>query len=234
MTQTRPDAQSQDRPQNRRLYGRASGHKLTERQQTLVDTRLPALQWPDEGDLDPKALLPGFETYVLEVGFGGAEHLIGQAQRAPKTGFFGIEPFLNGVAKALVGIDDHDLNNVRVKRSDARDEMIRMPDGAFEKIYLLFPDPWPKKRHAKRRFVQPDTAAEFARLLKPGGRLRVATDVRAYADHALPILMNTDGLTWTGEQASDWRENPSDHIVTRYQSKHLGDIEPVFFDFVKG
>jgi tRNA (guanine-N7-)-methyltransferase len=219
---------------NRRLYGRAKGHKLTDRQQALVDARLPELSWPDEGALDPKALLPGFDAYVLEIGFGAAEHLIGQARRAPTTGFFGIEPFLNGVAKALVGIDDHQLGNVRVKRSDARDEMTRMPDGAFDQVYLLFPDPWPKKRHAKRRFVQPDTAAEFARLLKPGGRLRVATDVRAYADHALPILIGTPGLSWTGEQASDWRENPADHIVTRYQTKHLGDIDPVFFDFVKG
>ncbi|WP_440958397.1 tRNA (guanosine(46)-N7)-methyltransferase TrmB [Oceanicaulis sp. LC35] len=224
---------TETRPQPKRLYGRASGHKLTDRQRALVDAQLPALSWADEGPLDPQALLPGFDAYVLEVGFGGAEHLIGQADRARRTGFLGIEPFLNGVAKALVGIEDHQLENVRVKRSDARDEMVRMPDGAFEQIYLLFPDPWPKKRHAKRRFVQPDTAAEFARLLKSGGRLRVATDVRAYADHALPILMDTGGLSWTGEQASDWTQNPADHIVTRYQSKHLGDIDPVFFDFVK-
>jgi len=222
------------RPQNRRLYGRASGHKLTDRQQKLVDERLPALSWADDGPLDPKALVPGCDAYVLEVGFGGAEHLVGQADRARHTGFLGIEPFLNGVAKALAGIEDHQLENVRVKRSDARDEIGRMPDGAFDQIYLLFPDPWPKKRHAKRRFVQPDTAAEFARLLKPGGRLRVATDVRAYADHALPILMATEELNWTGELASDWRDNPADHIITRYQSKHLGDIDPVFFDFLKG
>lgn len=233
MSEVSLDPEFSDRPQNRRLYGRASGHKLTERQQVLVDARLPTLSWSDEGPLNPQALLPGHEAYVLEIGFGASEHLIGQAQRALQTGFFGIEPFLNGVAKALVGIDDHDLTNVRVKRSDARDEMNRMPDAAFSQIYLLFPDPWPKKRHAKRRFVQPETAAEFARLLKPGGRLRVATDVRAYADHALPILIDTPGLNWTGEHASDWRENPADHIVTRYQTKHLGDIEPVFFDFVR-
>jgi len=222
-----------DRPQNRRLYGRASGHKLTERQQALVTHRLPQLSWADEGALTPSDLLPGRDRYVLEIGFGAAEHLVGQARRASQTGFLGIEPFLNGVAKALVGIDEHALDNVRVKRSDARDEMARMPDAAFDQIFLLFPDPWPKKRHAKRRFVQPETAQEFARLLKPGGRLRLATDVRAYADHALPILIQTPGLTWTGQQASDWRDNPADHIVTRYQSKHLGDIDPVFFDFVK-
>ena len=121
-----------------------------------------------------------------------------------------------------------------MKRADARDEIGRMPEASFDQIYLLFPDPWPKRRHAKRRFVQPETASEFARLLKPGGRLRMATDVGVYADHALPILLETPGLIWTARSASDWRENPADHIVTRYQSKHLGDIDPVFFDFVKG
>lgn len=217
----------------RRLYGRAQGHKLTRRQQTLVGTLGEALSWPDEGEIDPAALQPGFEAHVLEIGFGAAEHLIGQAGRNAKTGYLGIEPFLNGVAKALTGIQDEELENLRVKRADARDEIARMPAACFERIFLLFPDPWPKKRHAKRRFVQDDTARELARLLKSGGRLRVATDVRVYADHAMPILMETPGLAWTGETASDWRDNPADHIVTRYQSKHLGDIQPVFMDFVK-
>lgn len=217
----------------RRLYGRAQGHKLTQRQQTLVGTLGEALSWPDEGEIDPAVLQPGFQAHVLEIGFGAAEHLIGQARRDLKTGYLGIEPFLNGVAKALTGIEDEGLENLRVKRADARDEIARMPAACFERIFLLFPDPWPKKRHAKRRFVQDDTARELARLLKSGGRLRVATDVRVYADHALPIFLETPGLTWTGEAASDWRDNPADHIVTRYQSKHLGDIQPVFMDFVK-
>lgn len=218
---------------HKRLFGRSQGHKLTRRQQQLVDTRAEALAWPDDGPLDPARLLPGHASYVLEIGFGAAEHLIGQAERRSDTGFLGIEPFLNGVAKALSGIEDQQLLNLRVKRADARDEITRMPDGVFEQIFLLFPDPWPKRRHAKRRFVQTETAREFARLLAPGGRLRVATDVRVYADHALPILLQTPGLSWTGACAADWRHNPHDHIVTRYQSKHLGDIEPVFMDFLK-
>ncbi|MGJ3231764.1 MAG: tRNA (guanosine(46)-N7)-methyltransferase TrmB [Oceanicaulis sp.] len=221
-----------DRPAQR-LYGRAQGKPLTRRQQDLVDTLGARLSWPDDGALDPAALLPGHESQVLEIGFGAAEHLVGQARAHPQTGYLGIEPFLNGVAKALVGIEEHALSNVRVKRADARDEMGRMPDAGFDQIFLLFPDPWPKRRHVKRRFVQVDTAAELARLLKPGGRLRVATDVRVYADHALPILVETPGLEWTATQAADWRDDPADHIVTRYQSKHLGDIEPVFMDFVR-
>ena len=220
-------------PHKKRLYGRSQGHKLSGRQQHLVDTLGEAQSWPDDGPLDPAALLPGFGVHVLEIGFGAAEHLIGQAQRHPDAGYLGIEPFLNGVAKALTGVDEQALKNVRVKRADARDEIVRMRGAAFDQIFLLFPDPWPKRRHAKRRFIQLQTAAELARLLKPGGRLRVATDVGVYADHALPILLETPGLEWTARSAADWRENPADHIVTRYQSKHLGDIDPVFFDFVR-
>ncbi|GGG95665.1 tRNA (guanine-N(7)-)-methyltransferase [Glycocaulis albus] len=222
------DAQNR---QHRRLYGRAKGHALSARQQQLVDTMLPGVSWPDEGGVDPRSLLPGFDTHVLEIGFGAAEHLTGQAVRAPRTGFVGIEPFLNGVAKALAGIEEHGLSNVRVKRADARDEIERMPDASFDRIFLLFPDPWPKKRHAFRRFVQEDTAAQLARILKPGGRLRVATDVRIYADWALPLLLEAPGLDWQAEKADDWRIAPADHITTRYQSKHLGDIDPVFMDF---
>lgn len=227
-------SETQSTPPRRRLYGRAQGHKLTARQQALVDEHLPALSWPDEGEVDPRDLLPGFESHVLEIGFGAAEHLIGQARRDPQTGFLGVEPFLNGVAKAVAGIADHELKNVRVKRSDARDELERMPDAVFDRVFLLFPDPWPKARHYKRRFVQADTAAHMARVLKPGGRLRVATDVTIYADWALPILLDTPGLSWTAKTADDWRVPPADHITTRYESKNLGDCKPVFMDFVKG
>ena len=133
------------RPSSRRLYGRAKGHALSARQQQLVDAMLPGLSWADDGDVDPGALLPGFASHVLEIGFGAAEHLTGQAARSPDTGFIGIEPFLNGVAKALTAIEEHKLANVRVKRADARGEIERMPDACFDRVYLLFPDPWPKK-----------------------------------------------------------------------------------------
>lgn len=219
------------RSASRRLYGRAKGHALSGRQQRLVDEMLPGLSWDDEGPVEPEALLPGFSRHVLEIGFGAAEHLTGQAARAPDTGFLGIEPFLNGVAKALAGIEAHALSNVRVKRADARGEIERMPDASFDRVFLLFPDPWPKKRHAFRRFVQEDTAAQLARILKPGGSLRIATDVRVYADWALPLLLDVPGLSWTAQTADDWRIAPADHITTRYQSKHLGDIDPVFMDF---
>lgn len=226
MTDTSP-------PVKRRLFGRAQGHKLGPRQQALVDSLLPKLDWPDGQALVPAELLPGRDRHILEIGFGAAEHLIGQARHDREAGFIGIEPFLNGVAKALSGIEDEGLTNVRVKRGDARDELERMPDAVFDRVFLLFPDPWPKARHHKRRFVQTGTAGHLARVLKPGGRLRVATDVTIYADHALPILLATPGLEWTARSADDWRKAPVDHMTTRYERKNLGDCAPVFMDFVK-
>lgn len=214
-----------------RSFGRTKGRPLSDRKQALVDNLLPRLAIPEAGPVDPAALLPGKRAHVLEIGFGGGEHLTGQAGRNPDTGFLGVEPFINGVAKALGQIEDAGLENVRLMEGDARDVMTRMPDACLDRIYLMFPDPWPKARHAKRRLVQDATAAEFARLLKPGGHLRVATDVKAYADHALFVLRRNPALRWLAEQADDWRKPPADHITTRYESKGLGDCAPVFFEF---
>jgi len=217
-----------------RSFGRTKGRPLSDRKQALVDDLLPRLAIPDDGPVDPARLIGGKQAYILEIGFGGGEHLTGQAARNPDTGFLGVEPFLNGVAKALGQIEDAGLTNVRLMEGDARDVMARMPDGCLDRIYLLFPDPWPKARHAKRRLVQNETAAEFARLLKPGGLLRVATDVMAYADHALFILRRNPHLQWLATDADDWRVPLADHLATRYETKKLGDCAPVFFDFVRG
>ena len=215
----------------KRLYGRAAGKPLSARQQGLVDHLLPKLDLPEDGPVDPARLNPGCEGQVLEIGFGGGEHLAQQAERRPGWGFIGIEPFLNGVAKALTQIEEAGLDNVRIHRGDAREVMPRMPDAAFDEIYLLFPDPWPKSRHAKRRFVQAETRDEFARLLKLGGRLRIATDVKSYADHVMVEMQGDGRFSWRAQIADDWRIPPADHIRTRYESKGLGDCAPVFMDF---
>lgn len=216
-----------------RSFGRTKSRILSARQQSLVDELLPRIAIPLSGPVDPQRLMPTCEAYVLEIGFGGGEHLVGQAARVPDTGFFGIEPFINGVAKALTRIDEMKLENIRLLEGDARDVMERMPDHSLDRIFLLFPDPWPKTRHAKRRFVQPETAGQFIRLLKPGGRLRVATDVKAYADHALWILRQKPELEWIAPSASAWTQPPEDHLTTRYETKNLGDCAPVFMDFIK-
>lgn len=227
MSKMRPD-----RP-DFRLFGRAQGKPLSARQQGLVDALLPRIGLPGTGPVDPATLLPGSQAHVLEIGFGGGEHLAAQAERHPETGYIGIEPFLNGVAKALTYVEDRELENVRLARADARELLPRFTPAGLDCIFLLFPDPWHKKRHAKRRFVQKTTRDEFARLLKPGGRLRIATDVKSYADHCMIELTGDDRFDWQAAKADDWRLPPADHIRTRYEEKNLGDCAPVFMDWVR-
>jgi len=217
-------------PKNRRLYGRAQGKPLSARRQRLIDDLLPALE-PPGGAFDPRGMFPAAGEAWLEIGFGGAEHLIEQARRRPDTGILGVEPFLDGVAKALAGVEDHDLKNVRLHRGDARDLVERMADAALDRVLILFPDPWPKKRHWKRRIVSESFVAELARILKPGGRLRFATDVASYQDWALERFLKDGRFDWLAERAADWRDAPADHVTTRYEEKRLGDAAPVFFDF---
>ena len=143
----------------------------------------------------------------------------------------GCEPFLNGVGSALRHIEEGGLKNVRIHADDARAVLAAPPAASGAHVHILFPDPWPTARHAKRRLVQTDVAAELARILKPGGRLRFVTDWKAYADWALARFLETPGLEWTAASADDWRTAPPDHIRTRYEEKRLGDTEPVYLLF---
>ena len=122
---------------------------------------------------------------------------------------------------------------MRVHDGDARELMARLPDASLDRIFVLFPDPWPKTRHHKRRIVQPETVAEFALLLKPGGPLRFASDVAHYVDWALEKITAHPAFRWPAERADDWRKPPADHVTTRYEDKRLGDCAPVFLDFVR-
>lgn len=215
-----------------RSYGRIKSRPIKPRQAALVETLLPRLR-PPEGPFDPRSLMAGTREAWLEIGFGGGEHMASQAARAPDVLIVGCEPFLNGVASAVRHVAEQDLKNVRIHDGDARELAARLPDASLERVFILFPDPWPKARHHKRRIVQPEMVAELARVLKPGGRLRFATDVAGYADWALERILASPDFDWPAQRADDWRVAPADHITTRYEEKRLGDCEPVFFDFIR-
>ncbi|MEJ0058579.1 MAG: tRNA (guanosine(46)-N7)-methyltransferase TrmB [Terricaulis sp.] len=167
----------------------------------------------------------------LEIGFGGGEHLVAQAAAHPDHRFIGVEPFLNGVGSCLRHIEEAGAQNVRLHHGDARDVIARLPDASLDRIYILFPDPWPKVRHWKRRLIQRDFIAELARVLKPGGDVRFATDWAHYAAWTLELFTHAPSFSWTAERAADWRAPWEGHVTTRYEEKKLGDCAPIWLRF---
>lgn len=215
-----------------RSFGRIKSRPIKPRQAALMDSLLPEIRCPDR-PFDPRDLKPRADQVWLEIGFGGGEHMAAQAARAPDTLILGAEPFQNGVASALRHIDEQGLANVRLHDGDVRDLMARLPEASLDRVFILFPDPWPKARHNKRRLVQAELIADLARLMKPGGRLRFATDWADYADWTLERFLASPHFDWPAVRADDWRVPPADHITTRYEEKRLGDCAPVFLDLVR-
>jgi tRNA (guanine-N7-)-methyltransferase len=213
-----------------RTYGRVKSRTLKPRQSRLMQTLLPALSVPD-GAFDPRGVAPWAREVWLEAGFGAGEHLAAQAARHPQALFLGAEPFVNGLAACLAHIDDAGLANVRLHPGDVRTLMARLPDGAIDRLHVLFPDPWPKTRHRKRRLIAPAFIAEAARLMRPGARLVFATDWADYADWTLRRFLANPRFHWTAERACDWRRPPPDHVATRYEAKRLGDCAPIWLTF---
>jgi tRNA (guanine-N7-)-methyltransferase len=221
----------------RAFFGRRKGHALKPRQAALFDTLLPRLALdltkPAPGDLRT-LFAPPLDAVRLEIGFGGAEHLIAQAQAHAATGFIGSDAFINGVAKALAAIDAHQLGNVRLYFGDASELIDWLPAGTLSRIDLLYPDPWPKRRHWKRRFIQDDSLKRLARILKPGGELRFATDIADYAAYALARVLRSQDFIWTAERADDWRKPWADFGGTRYEAKAKREGRaPAYFIFRK-
>jgi len=168
---------------------------------------------------------------VLEIGFGGGEHLVAQADAHPDARFIGVEPFLNGVASCLRHIEESGVTNIRLHQGDARDVIARLPDASLDLAYILFPDPWPKTRHHKRRLIQPEFLDQLARVMKPRAELRFATDWAQYAAWTLEHITRDPRFTWTAECADDWRKPWPGHVTTRYEKKKLGDCPPIWLRF---
>lgn len=232
----------QDPTTIRRLYGRAKGHKLRERQQALMDTLYPrlALGLPETipgatpqdrkagpAVLDPKALFDHADEVWLEIGFGGGEHLAWQAVQHPRVGLIGCEPFLNGMVSLLGKVEG--LRNVRVHRGDALDVLERLPSASLGRAFLLHPDPWPKSRHAKRRFVNPGPLAALARALKPGAELRIGTDDPTYMQWTLMQMQRQPWFDWIVETPADWQARAPDWPPTRYEQKALRQGKSVWY-----
>ena len=179
---------------------------------------LPRLEADLEAFRQGRLFSPGRELW-LEIGFGGGEHLLARAAANPDIGFIGCEPFVNGVAKLLTGVEAAGIENIRVHMDDATALIESAPDAAFSKIYLLYPDPWPKRRQQKRRFVSEANIAALARALKPGGELRFATDIDDYAGWTLRRFLASPLFVWQAETADDWRTPWQGWAPTRYEAK---------------
>lgn len=240
------DGGGPDRAPERRLFGRRRSHKLRPGRRELMESfakrfAVPGLQLDWDGEtgahsrqslnnaastLDPAALFPAAKDLWLEIGFGGGEHLAAMAAAHPEVGFIGCEHYVDGVAKLLSSLDRLGLGNVLVHAHDARDLIDLLPDSALGRVYLLYPDPWPKKRHWKRRFLNADVLDALSRSMRPGAELRIASDIPDYIRHCLAVLhrRRAEGkrdFEWTAERPSDWREPWAGWPGTKYERKAL-------------
>jgi tRNA (guanine-N7-)-methyltransferase len=217
------------------FFGRRKGKALRPHQAELMADTLPTIRL----DLSkpcpaPRELFGPVGDVHLEVGFGGGEHLAARALESPDIGFIGCEVFVNGVAKMLARIERLRLGNVRVWDDDAKHLMAWLPDNSIGRAYILYPDPWPKRRHRKRRFLGEAMLEEFARILRSGAELRFATDIDDYACYVLARVARTKGLRWTAETAGDWQRPWAGWGSTRYETKALREgRSPGYFTFVR-
>jgi len=223
----------------RNFYGRIRGKSLRDSQKgymaDLEDIGLSGVDWeanPKRSPLDLKALFQGKPVW-LEVGFGGGEHLVHQAVQNPDVGLIGAEPYINGIAMLLGKIRGAGAKNIRVHPGDARDLMDVLPAGSIDKAFLLYPDPWPKKRHHRRRFVTPEHLEPLYDILAPGAEFRIATDIQDYVRQAMEEVPKA-GFCWMAERASDWRAPWDDWLSTRYEQKALREGRvPTYLTFRK-
>ena len=197
---------------------------MSPRQQGLWLDVLPRVALPRDADglqCPAQLFTPPASKVWLEIGFGGGEHLIWQATHNSDVGLIGCEPFEDGVVKVLSAIDTERLANIRVHADDGRPLLRLLPDASIDRAFVLFPDPWPKKRHHKRRLVSSETVAELARIMRAGGELRIATDIGAYACAILLTVLGSGSFRWMAAGPEDWRNRPPDWPQTRYEAKAL-------------
>lgn len=201
------------------IFGRQKHKKLSPRQLDLIENSLPNLQIDPLQPFGTQPLWAGSADLWLEIGFGGGEHLAHMAGENPDINFIGCEPFINGIAKLLVAIEDKNLQNIRIYDNDARHVITWLPEASLSRVYLLYPDPWPKSRHHKRRFVTTETLAMLARVMKPGSDLIVASDIEDYIRTSLLALEQSPDFIYHEEQKAEWHIPPEGWSGTRYEQK---------------
>jgi tRNA (guanine-N7-)-methyltransferase len=220
------------RPSRGSFFGRRKGHKLRAHQADLIQNLLPRLSLDIEAPapsgvaslFDPEA-----SEVCLEIGFGGGEHLIAEARNAPQSGFIGCEPYVNGMAKILAKLETETISNIRLFAGDAAALLTWLPSSSLSRIDLIHPDPWPKRRHWKRRFVQDTTIVAMARVLKPGGEFRFVTDIADYCAWTLWHFAQSPNFNWLAERADDWRLPWAGHALTRYGQKAVREGRPATY-----
>jgi tRNA (guanine-N7-)-methyltransferase len=197
-----------------RSYGRRRGRKPSARQAALLRDGLLQIT-VDAAEVADASLA------WLEIGFGGGEHLLWQARHNPRALIIGCEPYEDGVIKVLSAIETEGLKNLRIHMGDVRDILRALPQGALDRAFILFPDPWPKRKHRKRRLVNSSLLELLARALKPGAELRIATDIGDYARTMLEAFRSEPGFAWQAESPADWRTQPADWVETKYEAKAI-------------
>lgn len=232
-----------------KFYGRRKGRTVRKAKMFLLDNLLPQMKVSVATDFDRDKLFATKKKEIcLEIGFGDGQHIYGQAKNNPDVGYVGVEVFKNGIANLLslisgikegdnlpsdVNLKECDVQNIRVFDDDVRLLFSQMPDNFFDKVYLLFPDPWPKKKHTDRRFVNVQNLKEIHRVLKKGGLFRIATDHPIYKRHVLRTMHNDKRFVWNAKTSDDWRREPKDWVRTKYQAKAIREgRRPVWFDYL--
>jgi tRNA (guanine-N7-)-methyltransferase len=233
-----PSLNSDTEKHRTHLYGRRKGKRLRASLRDALDNELPQIRIDPEKiapPCDPRTFFsPNIEKIWLEIGFGGGEHLAAQAQANPKVGFIGAEIFENGIASLLKQRTAAALENIRILDDDARAFLPFLADRSLDRVFLLYPDPWPKAKHAKRRFVNPTTLDHLARLMSPGAELRIATDHPEYARWCLRHVPVHPAFQWDVSGPNSWRQRPQDTIATRYEKKAVREGRtPMYLNFLR-
>lgn len=213
------------------MFGRRKGRNLRPGRRRLLEELLPKLRIDmSRGRIEPAALFDfPLDDVWIEVGFGGGEHIAAQARNHPSVGMLGCEPFINGVARLLGEIERSRIPNVRIHPGDARDLIEQLPDASVGRVFVLFADPWPKRRHHRRRFIGAENLAALARIMKDGAELRLASDQMQLVRWMLYQLCAHDAFDWTAQGPQDWRSRPRDGLPTRYEAKALTRGETCVF-----